>query len=424
MNTGTLTNDANQVNVGQIWHYIKDAGYEETTGTQVEPGGFMSAENMNLNVQTLQQIGGALQQLSADGTVSEARTKLVLATLQQQLGSNFGQTTVSDNLHTDFVKEGGSFSSDQLAMMVVSTAMSMMGVPLWALMMMTTAVGEAGTDRGIRLGDVLEAGAVAYVMPQVDSNLGLNNFSGVGSNLIGADLGATLQNIGTAMVQVGEQSAVNAGIQTAIDGGSFLSAFKTNAVLDIAAISAGAIGANAPAGSLVSIGLHSVLGCASSAALGTGCAGGAIGGAVSALSANAIATAVTGGQGVTNPAQLAMITAGTTLLSGTIAAALGQNVVGAVNAAANETLNNNCAHACGQDGKDTERVTVSPTPQGTSGVHDEGGNAGASTGVATTTETVGAGALASGLAGANPSAVTNGGPTTLFHYITIRAKPA
>ena len=81
-----------------------------------------------------------------------------------------------------------------------------------------------------------------------------------------------------------------------------------------------------------------------------GCLGvgyGAIGGAVSALTANGIATAVTGGKGVSDPAQLALITAATTLLSGAAAGLLGQNAYGAAAAAQNETLNNTCAHACG-----------------------------------------------------------------------------
>ena len=73
---------------------------------------------------------------------------------------------------------------------------------------------------------------------------------------------------------------------------------------------------------------------------------------MSAFGANAIATAVTGGQGNPTSAQLAMITAATTLLSGGIAAALGQTAAGAVNAAAIETLNNTCGdhgnpHGCG-----------------------------------------------------------------------------
>ena len=151
------------------------------------------------------------------------------------------------------------------------------------------------------------------------------------------------------------------------------------------------------------VGLHATLGCAEAAAEGTGCAGGAIGGAVSALTANDIAKAVTNGQGVTDPAQLAMITAGTTLLSGTVAAALGQNAGGAVNAAANETLNNACAHGCGEDPNDTVKpVRLEPQMEGS-----EPDNIDPTTGVETVTETVGAGSLAAGLAGANPGAATS-----------------
>jgi filamentous hemagglutinin len=106
VDTPTLTNEANQVNVGQIWSKVK-GGYVDTTGTEVQPGGFMSAANMDLNVQTLNPIGGELQKLNADGTVDEAGTQQMLAALQQQLGGNFTQMTLTDHLHTDFVKEGG-----------------------------------------------------------------------------------------------------------------------------------------------------------------------------------------------------------------------------------------------------------------------------------------------------------------------------
>lgn len=70
---------------------------------------------------------------------------------------------------------------------------------------------------------------------------------------------------------------------------------------------------------------------------------------MSALTANQIATAVTGGQGVTDQGQLAAITAATLLLSGGAAALLGANPIGAATAAENETLNNTCAaaHNCG-----------------------------------------------------------------------------
>src|SRR5476651_536358 len=122
VDTATLTNQANQVNVGQIWSSVK-GGYVDTTGTTVQPGGFMSAANMDLNVQTLNQIGGALQTLNADGTVDQAGTQQLLATLQQQLGGNLTQTSVSDNLHTSFTAEGG-FGVQQIAEIVAAVAAS------------------------------------------------------------------------------------------------------------------------------------------------------------------------------------------------------------------------------------------------------------------------------------------------------------
>jgi filamentous hemagglutinin len=51
----------------------------------------MSAANMDLNVQTLSQIGGALQKLNADGTLDEAGTQQMTAALAQQLGGSFTQ---------------------------------------------------------------------------------------------------------------------------------------------------------------------------------------------------------------------------------------------------------------------------------------------------------------------------------------------
>jgi filamentous hemagglutinin len=50
VNTNALTNQAIQVDVGNIWRCIAGADYSDTTGTTVQPGGFMSAANMDLNV--------------------------------------------------------------------------------------------------------------------------------------------------------------------------------------------------------------------------------------------------------------------------------------------------------------------------------------------------------------------------------------
>jgi len=156
---------------------------------------------------------------------------------------------------------------------------------------------------------------------------------------------------------VGADATIQAGLQTAIEGGSFLSNLKTDGVNDVAADIAYGIGqantngdfGTGTAGEIAYAAAHGLLGCAASAAEGTGCAGGAIGGAVSAATANTIATAVTGGQGIIDPSQLAAITAATMLLGGAAAGLAGANPLAGATAAENETLNNTCAagHNCG-----------------------------------------------------------------------------
>ncbi len=496
VNTGTLTNQQNQVNVGQIWTNVK-GGYEDTTGTEAQSGGFMSAAagQMTLNVSQLNQIGGLLEEVNPDGSANNAATQQLLGQVLQQLGSNFTQTTVSNNLQSSFVASGG-FGMLQLAAIVVAiiativtygAASAAIGAATGATAAASTAASAAaataataaeaggtfmaaaaGVSAGlgnvvlssaiagmvssslsqlvatgsINASSVFESGAVAALTAGLTNGITYNASTGLGFTTAPMVLGqgtstlaqlAGISNIGNSLVSQAGQAAGNlpeelaamgasatldAGVQTAIEGGSFLNNLKGDAVSDLAAAGADAIGNAQTAlnaalgpvgGELAYVGLHAGLGCLASAADGTGCAGGAIGGAVSALTANDIAKAVTNGQGVTDPAQLAMITAGTTLLGGGIAAALGQNAAGAVNSAANETLNNACARGCGEDPNDTVKpVRLEPPMEGS-----EQDSIDPSTGVETETATVGAGALAAGMAGASQSAAAKGGQATL-----------
>ncbi len=439
VNTNTLTNEANQVNVGQIWQKVK-GGYVDTTGTEVQPGGFMSAANMDLNAQTLSQVGGALQQLNADGTLDQAGTQQMLAALQQQLGGNFTQMALTDHLHTDFVKDGGGLPMFVVAALAIAAsivtagaAAAALGVALASMslpMAMTvgalsamagSAVGQLASGQGLNFGEILKSGVVGALTAGAFSALGagtqgLQQFGSKIATNIGS---VTVSDVGQALGTIAERGVVTAGIDTAVEGGSFGRALENSVISDVGAVGASAIGAaSANKESLLAertpgyVLAHAGLGCALSAAEGDGCAGGAIGGAVSAFTANGIAEAVTGGQGVTSPAQLAMITAGTTLLGGGIAAALGQNAAAAVNAAANETLNNACEHACGQDKNDVVKP-VQLEPQ--SGVHEEV-NTNPSTGVETVTETVGGLPLVSALAGAGQSPAANGAGTAIQTY--------
>ncbi|WP_230942604.1 filamentous hemagglutinin N-terminal domain-containing protein [Burkholderia stagnalis] len=341
VDTHTLTNQANQVNVGEIWQKV-EGGYLNTTGTVVQPGGFMSAANMDLNVQALNQIGGALQKLNADGTVDAAATQAMLASLQWQLGGDFAQQALSDHLHSDFVKQGG-FGPEQLFSMAAGVALSAMGMPVIGAMM-STALNQALNDQGFNLGGILKAGAVAYATQALTQGLGLNtvSMSSLGDGIVAGT--ATLDQITQAAIEIVGRGLVSATVNTAAYGGSFGEVLRGSVVSDLAAMGAGAVGqldSNGFFGSgdgfkLGYVVAHAALGCAGSAAGGTGCAAGALGGALSA-GLNPIIDA-----SGNIPAPL--LTGIETLVSATVAGALGFNVQGAVSAAQNETQNNWLSH--------------------------------------------------------------------------------
>jgi filamentous hemagglutinin len=369
-----------------------------------------------------------LQQLNGDGTVNQAGTQQMLAALQQQLGSNFTQTTVSDKLDTSFTAMGG-FGASSLVMMAFAVVVSIMtfgaasavvgstlgstagstfasataatttteGVAMPAV---TAGLGNVALSAGIagftssavtqlantgslNWGSAFETGAVAAITAGLTNGITYNSTSGLDFSTVPLTVGGPTSSLASlagvnpsigstvnqasastattletrALAMLGE-AGISAGVGTAIEGGSFGTAFKDALTQEAAAAGAFAIG-NAqltltsglgPVGGEVAyLALHGALGCAAGAASGPGCGGGASGGAVSAATANEIASLVTGGQGVSNPEQLAAITAATMLLSGGVAGLLGQNAVGAATAAENETLNNTCGpgHKCG-----------------------------------------------------------------------------
>ncbi|WGS45458.1 filamentous hemagglutinin N-terminal domain-containing protein [Burkholderia sp. JSH-S8] len=411
VDTHTLTNQANQVDVGEIWQKV-DGGYLKTTGTVVQPGGFMSAANMDLNVQTLNQIGGALQQTNADGGVDLAATQQMLSDLKVKLGGGFTQSTVSDHLHTDFIST--DFWFDKAFMMAVMIGIAIMtagaasaavgaaagatagtgttfaaagispvtgaavgagvgnvAVSAGVAGMMNSAMNQLASDRPFSAGSMFEAGAVAAVTAGLTSGITVGSGSvgwswsysqnslaalaGVQSvgNAFVPQAGAATSSLPTAIGAIAAESALQAGVQTAIGGGDFLTNLRNSAVSNVAASAAFAIGNAASAqGSLIQVGTpgywlaHAALGCASGAASGQGCEAGAIGGAVSA-GLNPLIDA----NGNIPPAALTAIE---TLVSGSVAGALGFNVQGAVTAAQNETQNNWLNHVTGFFGQKSE----------------------------------------------------------------------
>ncbi|WP_322053235.1 two-partner secretion domain-containing protein [Paraburkholderia bannensis] len=400
VSTGTLKNQANQVNVGQIWNTVgNQEGYTVTTGTEVQPGGFMSAADMTLNVETLNQIGGALQQLDSNGGVDTAGTLKLVAQLQQQLGGSFTQQTLSDNLHTDFVAEGGGMPMFVVAaiavaasIMTAGAAAAAMGVALASMTlaesiavgalsgMAGSAASQLASGSGFGLAAVLEAGAIGAITAGVTNGITYNSatgsigFSGwnqslsalpTGTSTLGqlagiASVGnavtgsvpqaaASVASLSTEIAALGATATINAGVETAIDGGSFLDNLRNSAVSDGAAVGAYAIGNLAPSlmsqlgetgGELAYLAAHAALGCVASAADGTGCAGGAIGGAASAALSPDLLKAIDPTGAALDSGQLAALAAFATVAGGGLASLAGQNEMAGATAGQNEALNN------------------------------------------------------------------------------------
>jgi len=229
-----------------------------------------------------------------------------------------------------------------------------------------SAAGDLMSSGTLNFGDVLKGAAIGGLTGGLTSGITLDG-SGIGFSVSGSpDSLASLagvQSVGNSLVpQAGASTAgslpeqalalageatVQAGVQTAIDRGSFLTSLRNSAVSDVAAAGAYAIGNANLAGDfgtgaqeeLEYVAAHAALGCAASAAAGTGCAGGAIGGATSALVAPYLVDQAGGLENLTADQRAAIVTV-STLLGGSAAAVLGQNVTGAATAATNESLNN------------------------------------------------------------------------------------
>ncbi|WP_225032320.1 filamentous hemagglutinin [Paraburkholderia sp. XV] len=410
VNTGTLTNEQRSTDIGVIYQLITDGLLEQTTGTVVQQGGFMSAANYDINAQAINQIGGALQKVDANGTVDNAATAQLLAGLKGELGSSFTQTTVSDNLHTEI--SGGMAWYDSLFIMACIVAISVMsagaaspgiGAAAGATAGSGSAFAAAGTvggtvvsagtanvalsaavggmmssamsqtafgDGSFSVAAMFEAGATAALTAGLTNGITFSNGSvgwswasssnslaslaGVQTvgGLMVPQAGASTGSIGTAAIAMGATATIQASVQTLLQGGSFLTNLRNDAVSDAGAAAAFAIGNLASAdGSLIPMNspqyvlAHAILGCAEGAASGTGCESGALGSAASAALSPDFIRMIDPSGAPLDPGAMATLAAFATLVGGGAAGLAGGNYQAGATWAQNEALNNDAQHS-------------------------------------------------------------------------------
>ncbi|ANI21792.1 hypothetical protein AB870_09185 [Pandoraea faecigallinarum] len=402
--TGTLTNRANVVDVGEIWSYIKDAGYLKTTGTVVQPGGFMSAAagGLTLNVDQFNQIGGALQLLGQNGEIDQGATQAFIAGVASQLGENFIQQTLQNDLHTEFVKQGGNFGIQQVGMIMAAAMTGAALGPMFSGMIAAQLGTTAGTFVAGGLGNVMASAALTAMTSSTITQVMFNgtlDFGGVLKTGLSAAITAGLLNgityssadglgfsttaspnslsslagvkptfvdgavnqasaatagqwLTQGMAILG-QSVIQAGVQSTIQGGSFLDALKASGISNLGAALAFQIGEAKVGGvfgeglgkDLLSITAHAALGCAGSAASGNGCAGGAIGAAASAAFTPDFIKAIDPSGAPLNGGQLGALSMLSGLMGATFSGFAGADPSAGAFWAQNQALNNDAGSA-------------------------------------------------------------------------------
>jgi hypothetical protein len=179
-------------------------------------------------------------------------------------------------------------------------------------------------------------------MQSINQWAGIQDVAGTGAKLAKFDLANLGQNLGGMALR----GTVNAGVSTAIYGGSFGDAFTQSFVSDLAAVGANAVGQTWGGGKnpfMQTVG-HAAIGATAATLTGKDAVAGAIGGAGASLINPLLDQAIGGTDGSgwgDNPAlRTAALQLGSIAATGAVAEALGKDGMTAALAAQNETVNN------------------------------------------------------------------------------------
>ncbi len=378
----TIVNEQRAAEMTAAWQPIED-GWARTTGQQGQANsGFVFAANAADIAGQIRNINGVVAQLNADGSMSAAEAARVAAAVQAGMQavtsthtdtfvrseSWFGQLFAGVVMVAIGIMTGGAAMAAYAgvgATLTVGQAMAQAAVSS----MTTNAMQQASSGMGFSFGALVKAGATSALTAGITQGITLNADGTLGTvdslssasdrsiaalsgtKVVGDGLTQASAATGTLSQQLAAlvlDASIKAGVNTAINGGSFLTNLRDSAVNDLAAVAAYGIGNLHQNGTLVGpayYAAHALLGCASSAAQGNGCGGGAIGGVTSALLAPDIIKAIDPTGAPLDAGQQAMLAAFAGLAGGGMAGVLGQNVQGGMVAAQNEALNNSGNHA-------------------------------------------------------------------------------
>ncbi|CAH0445673.1 hypothetical protein LMG9673_04682 [Ralstonia pseudosolanacearum] len=264
VHAGRIDAAPNVVNVGTSAYKV-EGGWLEVSGTQVQPGGFMSAVNLNITANAINAINDAFIVRNPDGTTNQAASNALVVQLKANLGLNYTSGTVKDDIHQNFIKEDSAFPTFVVMAIALVAAIVTAGAAAAAIAAAQLAAAEAGMATLIATGSIAEATAAGGIMASsVFAAGGMANL---------AIAGALSGMAASAVSQVGLTGRLNMG-QTLIAGAA-------------GAITGGVTGYFGPSYGIGRLLASTAAGCGTAAMTGGDCKSGA----VSAFATAAIAWA-------------------------------------------------------------------------------------------------------------------------------------
>lgn len=322
-------------------------------GSQVQPGGFMQAARLSLDVDRIESLSGEFRVLAASTEQSASETAAFEARLIEQLGDDYVRGVARDDLHYRFEKDSGF--GDLLGMAAGFVVASMIGPEISSFIggmaapgstfVGASALGTAGL--GNTMASAFLSQTVASSVGQVVSGRGLDFGQALSAGLSGSLSAGSAQWANTAFDVPFERfmaRTLAAGVIGEVTGGSFDTAMLNAAVNQAAALGSGRIGDGVfgQAGTPGHLLAHAALGALSEAARGGDPMAGALG-AMTAVLVEQPLDAAFGLSGSTGGN--ALLTALSMLAGGAVAESAGGNPVSGGLAAQNVTLFNYLTHA-------------------------------------------------------------------------------
>jgi filamentous hemagglutinin len=395
LDADSVINQKRSADVGHIVKHEKDYWYE-ITGSTMQPGGFISAAELQINANRLTSISGEFyekgedasgrlkEQFGANAAFSQNQDRLDVQTHQYEkdpleqvvvaavviavsmwvgpmiaaalnaAAETAAVAAISDGLVAGTITSGAealavqeavyagfAFAPASVATAAVSTGLTGMA---------TSSASQLLTTGEVDLSSALKAGLTSGLTAGVTQGFGqsFDNQTLLGGQQIPGGVGE-LVKAGSATTDLGDKlvgytlrAAVTGGVNKGVYGdeaGSFGTAFVNSWAASASADAAYWVGGaldrtENPVGN---IGAHALVGCAAAAAAGNSCGAGAFG-AATAAAANPLLDEFTTKQDADlRKAQLAALL---TAASGLAANAAGQDIATALGAAQNETINN------------------------------------------------------------------------------------